>query len=383
MIDHVQGAILIERSNNMSKHGWLGVVMGMLIAFGTVFVVRGDELQEKGKPKVWRGVHLQSIGPDGLPLLKQALTEALAPMGVNVVVIEMNYRFPYKSHPELGDAKALSVADARDLSAHCRALGIRLIPQFNCLGHQSWSRTTFALLKNNPDMDETPDAPADNKGLYCRSWCPLHPSVNEVAFDLMDELIDAFQADALHVGMDEVFEIASQQCPRCRGKDPAELFAKAVNDYHHHLVDEKHVTMLMWGDRLLDDKAMHYGKWESSANGTASAIDRIPKDIIMCDWHYEVRKSYPSVQFFEEKGFRVWPSSWNDEQASLALMDAAQQGATDKMIGHLCTTWSAAAGICRALLNQPTEPAPKGRGPESVVAAMRACMARLARESKE
>ena len=69
---------------------------------------------------------------------------------------------------------------------------------------------------------------------------------------MMDELIDAFEADAFHVGMDEVLVIASKQCPRCNDKTPAEAFAKAVNDYHRHLVEEKKVTMLMWGDRLID-----------------------------------------------------------------------------------------------------------------------------------
>jgi hypothetical protein len=314
----------------MRSRTWIGVIVAATIGLAPAL---GGAIEDKGKSAPWRGVHLIGLGPDGLPLLKRALTEAMAPMGVNVLVLEINYKFQYKSHPELADSNGWTVADARDLSAHCKALGIRLIPQFNALGHQSWSRTTFTLLKHYPDMDETPDAPADNTGLYCRSWCPLHPRVNEVVFPLMDELIDAFEADALHVGMDEVFIIGSEQCSRCRGKDPAELFAKAVNDYHKHLVDDKHVTMLMWADRLLDAKTMGYGKWESSENGTAPAIDRIPKDIVMCDWHYEPMKAYPSVPYFQEKGFRVWPSSWNNEKASLALLDAAQEGATDKMIG--------------------------------------------------
>ena len=102
-----------------------------------------------------------------------------------------------------------------------------------------------------------------------------------VVKSMMDELIDAFRPDALHVGMDEVFLIASDQCPRCRGREPAKLFAKAVNDYHSHLVGKRKLTMLMWGDRLLDDSRMHYDEWEASRNGTAPAIDMIPKDIII------------------------------------------------------------------------------------------------------
>jgi uncharacterized lipoprotein YddW (UPF0748 family) len=36
-------------------------------------------------------------------------------------------------------------------------------------------------------------------------WCPLHPEVNKVVFALIDEIIDAFEADAVHIGMDEIF----------------------------------------------------------------------------------------------------------------------------------------------------------------------------------
>jgi hypothetical protein len=175
------------------------------------------------------------------------------------------------------------------------------------------------------ELDETPDVPKDNKGIYCRSWCPLHPEVNKIVFALIDELIDAFDSDSFQVGMDEVFLVAHPGCARCKGKDPAELFAKSVNDLHGHIVGERKQTMLMWADRLLDDKKLGYGKWESSANGTAPAIDRVPKDIILCDWHHETRaQGYPSVAYLQEKGFRVLPSSWRNKDAALAMLRLAQ-----------------------------------------------------------
>ena len=37
----------------------------------------------------------------------------------------------------------------------------------------------------------------------------MNPKTNEIVFALIDELIDAFQAKAFHVGMDEVFLFAS------------------------------------------------------------------------------------------------------------------------------------------------------------------------------
>lgn len=319
-------------------------------------------------------MHLAVPHPQALPLIKRAIAEQLAPAGVNVLVLEVNYRFAFRSHPELRMEPALSREEARGLAAHCRQLGIRVIPLFNCLGHQSWAKSTFTLLTKYPEFDETPRIPADNPDIYCRSWCPQHPRVNEIVFALMDELIDAFQADALHVGMDEVFLIGSDQCERCRGQDPATLFARAINDYHRHLVKQRKLTMLMWGDRLLDDRTMRYGEWESSRNGTAPAIDLIPTDIVMCDWHYEKRDSYPSIPFFQEKGFRVWPSSWRKPDAALALLDYARAQNTGRVVGHLNTTWVGSEAIARTLLNEDGQGAGQAR---EVVAAMRACLERM------
>jgi hypothetical protein len=146
--------------------------------------------------------------------------------------------------------------------------------------------------------------------------------------------------------------------------------------------------MLMWADRLLDDKKFGYGKWEASANSTGPAIDLVPKDIIMCDWHYETRpKGYPSVAYLQEKGFRMLPSTWWNKDAALAMLREARSTATPRMIGHLCTTWSGAQAICRALLDeQPaaeakpkTDAKAKRRrgGPREIVAALKACMEEL------
>ena len=289
----------------------------------------------------WRGLHVLNYRSDSdleeladqLPGLKAA--------GLNVLILEVDYNFAFESHPELrmGD-KPITGEGARKFAKTCQDLGIRLIPQFNCLGHQSWAKSTFTLLTRYPELDLTPGAFANNEGLYCREWDPLNPKVNEIIFPMLDELIDAFEADALHVGMDEVFLIGSEHSPSTKGKNPAEVFAKAVNDLHEHLVKKRKVEMLMWGDRLINGKVYKYGDWESATNGTAPAIDLIPKDIILCDWHYEMRDTYPSVPMFAAKGFRVWPCGWNKVDASNALIRYSRDLNNSNMLGHLFTTWS-------------------------------------------
>ncbi len=288
-------------------------------------------------PVIWQGLHVLLRGDDNLAILRKQLP-ALSAIGVNVLIVEVGYSFDFKSHPKLRDDLSITRDAAAALKSDCRKHDIRLIPEFNCVGHQSWEGTTFPLLKQFPQFDETPGKFPKNKDIYCRSWCPLHPEVNPVVFALIDELIDGFGADAFHVGMDEVFLVASEFCPRCRGKDPAEVFAKAVNDLHKHL-SARHVEMLMWGDRLLDSKTTGYSKWEASDNGTAGAIDNIPREIIVCDWHYGKRDDYPTIPLFLKKGFRVWPAAFKEEAATAALIEAEKRHRSDRMLGHLSTTW--------------------------------------------
>ena len=290
--------------------------------------------------KLWRGIHVllnTNEEVDGLI----AELPALAEMGINVVIAEINYHYAYASHPELREENSISRDHAHRLGRVCREYGIRPIPQLQCLGHQSWEERTFALLRQYPEYDETPGQYPNNAGIYCRSWCPQQPAVLPLIFDLFDELLEVFEADALHVGMDEVFLIASEHCPRCKGASPSELFAKAVNDYHEHLVGRRGVEMLMWGDRLLDDRVMGYGEWEAATNDTHLAIERIATDIIICDWHYELREAYPSIPFFLEKEFRVWPSGWRDTEAIETFINYAQRYRTERLLGYLCTTWGA------------------------------------------
>jgi len=303
--------------------------------------------QWRTRNSVWRGVHVMLHDDPQAEALVEELPQ-LEALGVNVLVLEVDYGFQFASHPELSSQPALSRAAAASLAKACRTHGIRPIPLFNCLGHQSWSKTTLPLLAKYPQFDETPGQFPENEGIYCRSWCPQHPDVNKIVHELLDELIDAFAADAIHVGMDEVFLIGSTHCPRCRDGDPAKLFALAVNALHDHVVKQRKLEMLIWSDRLLDGKATGLGEWEAATNNTHGAIGLIPKDIILCDWHYEPLSAYPgkpadyvSIGHFLEQGFRVWPSSWRNAEAARALAESAQRQANERVLGQLCTTWGA------------------------------------------
>ncbi|HXK05207.1 MAG TPA: family 20 glycosylhydrolase [Verrucomicrobiae bacterium] len=290
-----------------------------------------------------RGIHVSAPAPDEIPLAERFIKEALPKQGANTLVIEFNYHYQFTTHPEIVDNPALSADDVRRLVAACRSAGIRLIPMINLLGHQSWARATFALLRTHPEFDETPGKFPQNEGTYCRSYCPLHPDLHKVIFDLIDELAAVTEADAFHAGMDEVFLIGDDACSRCKGRSKADLFAGEVSALHDHLA-AAHREMWMWGDRFLDGEVTGMGEWEASKNGTAPAIHSVPKDIVICDWHY--RTAHPSAAYFALEGFNVLSAPWRDSSVALRQLDlirlaranSAPQVAA-RLQGVLQTTW--------------------------------------------
>jgi hypothetical protein len=317
----------------------MALAVGLAVLLNPAPPCRGDQAAAR-KTAPWHALHLINYQSDkDLEVLGRQIPQ-LAALGINVLILEVDYGYRFKSHPELRHGRhPITHAGARQFAALCRKHGVRLIPQFQALGHQSWKEVTFPLLTVYPELDLTPGAFPKNKGIYCREWDPLNPKVNKIVFPLLDEILDAFQADALHVGMDEVFLIGSDKSPSTKGKDPAKVFARAVNDLHRHLVKERRVEMLMWSDRLFDARKYHWGEWEASKNGTAPAVDLIPKDVILCPWHYEKKEAYPSIPLFLEKGFRVLPASWRKLDASAALIRYSAQFKSPRLLGHLFTTW--------------------------------------------
>ena len=300
-----------------------------------------------------RGFCIAAPEVDGVDRFVKFIDEELAPKKVNTIILRVDYNYQYKSHPELKDSIALSADDVKKLVAVCKKHQINLIPQINLLGHQSWSSSIEGLLRVYPEFDETPNVILPEKyewpnadGLYCKSYCPLHPDVHKIVFEIVDEIMDVFEAKAFHAGMDEVFYIGEDQCPRCSGRDKAELFAGEVSKIRNHLA-LKNRELWIWGDRLIDGKATGMGMWEASMNNTHRAIDLIPKDVMICDWHYE--RVDPSAVLFAMKGLRVATCPWRTgalAKQQLAMMVDLRKNATmamrDNFQGMIQTVWTSA-----------------------------------------
>ena len=298
-----------------------------------------------------RGFCIDAPRPVGLDSFIRFIDLELAPRKVNILIVQIEYHYQFKSHPELIDSFALSKSEIRKIVSVCKKHNIRVIPQIDLLGHQSWANHPGKLLKIYPEFDETPNIKmpeiyvwpnADN--LYCKSYCPLHPDLHPILFDVVDEICDVFESDAFHAGMDEVFFIGDDKCPRCGGRDKAELFAGEVWTIHEHL-HQKGREMWIWGDRLLDGKTTGIGEWEASFNNTYRAVDMIPKDVVICDWHYN--RADKTAIYFAMKGLRVVTCPWRQPSTAITQINdmvAFRRESTPEMntrfLGIMETTWT-------------------------------------------
>ena len=328
-----------------------------------------------------RGFSIEAPSQRGVDMFVRFIDEELAPAHINLLILRVDWNYEYVSHPELRDERPLTKTDVCKIVQVCRKHGIRLVPQVNLLGHQSWAKETHALLREYPQFDETPSIKTENYskwpneyGLYCKSYCPLHPDVHKVVFEVVDEICDAFEADAFHAGMDEVFYIGEDECPRCHGKDKSELFAGEVTAIHDHLAS-KGRQLMIWGDRLLDGRTTGLGEWEASYNDTWRAIDMIPKDVLICDWHYE--RADLSPVYFAMKGLPVVSCGYRNPEISVQqVKDMIQfrsqttKATASHLQGYIHTIWSSAGHFLRSYYGEEG-PRREGARPEGARAPRR------------
>jgi len=303
-----------------------------------------------------RAVHLRIRDAGTTDKLIQYIKEGLSPLGINLLCLEFNPGYNYRCFPELADG-SFGREQARKISLAAKECGIRIVPLFMCLGHQGWRFEKNALLKAHPEFDETPHIPEDGDPatpdleFYCHSWCASNDEVYKYVFPMIDEITEDLGADCVHVGMDEVFSLADENCPRCNGRDRAELFARTVKILHEHIVKEKGWQMMMWADRLNNAEKFGYHAWEGDIWGTWRALDMIPNDILLADWHYEMNeKGFSGIEAFLERGFTVIPAGWRELKQARFLLDEAlkygksakEKGFSGTMAGMMITCWSEA-----------------------------------------
>ena len=270
----------------------------------------------------FRGVHLFLPAEEEMDYTKRLIRDILSPMGYNFIILQFSAGMVLDKHPEInqgflkamemssrgewpgfphggvGGGKLVSKESVRDLVAYSREYGIEVVPEIQSLGHVQYMTVSHPEIAEIPDEEENEvidERVADvrPKKFYHHSACPSNPKTYELLFDICDEIIEVVQPrEYVHMGHDEVYEIGV--CPICKHKDPAELLAYDLNLIYDYL-KAKGLKMMIWADMLQN----------CTKYSTFSAIDHIPKDILLLDFIWYFHRTKDIENFLLEKGFDV------------------------------------------------------------------------------
>ena len=273
-----------------------------------------------------RGMHLGFRvvkSPTNISLVKAIIKNILARYKYNTVVMEVEEGLLFESHPELSTPKGLTKNQMKEIVEFAKQHFLAVIPEIQSLGHCGYwlfrKDTKYLNLAENPKKPYNYD--------------PSKPAIYELLFDLYNEVIEIFEPEYFHIGHDEVATTLGTSST-AKGREPWEWFVYDVTKLHDFFA-ERGIKTMMWGDMLLYLKNMDASRGGPPMN-IYKALDKIPKDIIICDWHYAPRKSYPSLNYFQERGFQVIAVPWYKKENIFYFAKEAVRG---DALGIIGSTW--------------------------------------------
>ena len=282
----------------------------------------------------FRGLHLCWFPETRYARIEQAVRLA-AYYKFNHVIIEFWGTYQSKKHPKLcWQEFAAKPEELKRLVAIGKELGVTLIPQINLFGHASLSRD--GAYKHIP-LDRYPEY----QPLYEPdgwTWCLSNPTTRTVLSDIVLEMLDDFeQPPYFHIGLDEALP---PECSQCLHSDYKALFLEHLL-YFHKLLTEKGCRMMVWHDMLISQSDARWKGYVANANQyTVGMAEKLPRDIIICDWQYgagkETGETWPSMRYFKELGFTVLACPWTN---TTGMKSQGVTVAEAQLDGMLCTSW--------------------------------------------
>jgi len=374
------GALVAGRDAAGVFYG-LQLLRQLAVGHGGEVVLPGVEVRD-WPHKPMRGVHLFMPGREDLPFFYRLL-DLLAELRYNQAYVEIGGGMRFDRHPEINTAWEAFVATARAFDegpeglqrsqpfpkdsthtelgrgsflekdeirafiAHARSLHIEILPEVPALSH------AYYLVCPHPEIAERADDP------YPDTYCPSNPASYELLFDVLDEVIDVFEPQIVHVGHDELYSYGL--CPRCEGKSGAELIGGDIERIHSYLA-ERGIRMAMWGDKLMDIVVggSHEGGRERRVGGggwfdggaeyvmaeTYQARDNAPKDILIFDWYWSLDSR--SERYFGKLGFEEIFGNFGQNFGAAQFMRWDQRGSAENVLGAEVSTWCAVSEFALA-----------------------------------
>ncbi|MBR6763495.1 MAG: family 20 glycosylhydrolase [Clostridia bacterium] len=234
-------------------------------------------------------------------------------------------------HTDNAEGEILTQDEVRKLVEYCKARGLTVYPEVPTLSHSDY------ICLAHPEIAERQDDP------YPDTYCPNHPDTYKIVFDIMEEILEVFQPDMVHIGHDETYTLA--KCPRCQGKKPYELYVQDITTIHDWLA-QRGIRTMMWGEKLLPvvlpDGKSHGGAGQDWLSRNGEKLEdvpplflcqnKLPRDILMAHWYGVFGIQYDHV--YHVNGYEAIYGN-----LSVSHIEEWRRRITLGMKGGFCSNW--------------------------------------------
>lgn len=238
--------------------------------------------------------------------------------------------FPFDSLPKDLRANNTTKKDWKELNEYYKSRGIELIPKMFTFSRAGiiLSRPKYKHLAETEGLNES----NHKKNRDNMNFCSSNPNSYKLVFSLLNELIETFNPKTINVALDEVM-MGDLTCPHCPKTKKRSDWLKDVVLKTHDFLKSKGVSMMMYGDML---DPYHHGA-QIGINDWGFA-KKLPKDIIIADWKYDIADKYPSISQFTKLGFRTLGLPWDELGNWFGITN---QVIKDHAYGLCGTSWGA------------------------------------------
>lgn len=262
------------------------------------------------------------------------LIRVAARSGFNTVIIEstgwVNYKLFRARLPN-----GFSEGDISALVSYARSLKLEVIPYVVLLTHQQEVAKRFApqLLLNETTLDVS------------------NPSTWIFEKYLINTYINLFHPRMMLIGQDELWGYPDGSVTRSAIAEGAKRLSPVQYVSHiiavHNYLAARNIRTIIWGDMFVTPVYAPRNsegelKTHTGCHGTdkfVSLLSKLPKDIVIADWHYENNATdYPSYDFFKSYGFEVWGATWH-EKNNIESFPRYILGRAGHGEGMIATTW--------------------------------------------
>lgn len=272
-----------------------------------------------------RALHITTRDVNGR-MIRRVVDQA-ADAGFNTLIMQYADSVAFDAAAVVPRRNAMSKKQFVQAVQYIRDSGLHFIPEVKLLSHQE-----KFLGDAHPDL------------MYNKiTYDPRNPRVYELVEEYLEELIELVDPDVIHIGHDEIRGFDQQQRDHYfnPGEEllPAELFLADVKRLHEFL-RAREIETWMWGDVLITKAEFPRMKPRHlHGNADYAALrPQLPKDIVICDWHYKDVDDFSSTAAFASEGFRVLGATWKTEPSTRAFSRAVA-AMEPPAAGMIATSW--------------------------------------------